>query len=148
MRSTQLHTLIFTALLLFATLTIYGQQAGKTLVKSFNLEGNQLVSLDVEGPVELRTWDNNYLRVHMEISLEDGSEGLLKSLVQAGRYQLRHEIGEQAYKVFAPELAREVKIGGKLLEDRVSYLVFHPKNVVVQVPQKKLEAEGAASSSL
>lgn len=148
MRNFLLQSLMLTVLLLFVSSMTYGQQVEKTLVKSFNLEGNQQVALQMDGPIEVRTWNNNFLRVQMQVTLREGSEALLKSLVQAGRYNLRHEIEEETYKVLAPMLAMEVKVGGKPLQDEVSYIVFAPENVVVKVPDSKSASAEAPSSSL
>lgn len=148
MRNFLLQSLMLTVLLLFVSSMTYGQQVEKTLVKSFNLEGNQQVALQMDGPIEVRTWNNNFLRVQMQVTLREGSEALLKSLVQAGRYNLRHEIEEETYKVLAPMLAMEVKVGGKPLQDEVSYIVFAPENVIVKVPDSKSASAEAPSSSL
>ena len=148
MRNFLLQSPMLTVLLLFVSSMTYGQQVEKTLVKSFNLEGNQQVALQMDGPIEVRTWNNNFLRVQMQVTLREGSEALLESLVQAGRYNLRHEIEEETYKVLAPMLAMEVKVGGKPLQDEVSYIVFAPENVIVKVPDSKSASAEAPSSSL
>ena len=148
MRNFKFYTMFQTVLLVFVFTAAYGQQAEKTLVKSFNLQGNQVVALQMDGPIEVATWDNNFLRVQMEVSLEQGSEALLKSLVRAGRYNLSHEVGEDSFQVKAPKMNHEVKIGGRPLEDKVSYKVFAPKDVLVKVPEKEQAVEGGASSSL
>lgn len=146
MRNFIQRSLTLTVLLLFVSFMTYGQQVEKTLVKSFNLQGSQTVALQMDGPVEVKTWNNNFLRVQMQVTLKEGSEALLKSLVQGGRYNLRFEMGNDAYKVLAPKLGFEVKVGGKLLQDEVSYIVFAPENVTVTTPESR-RAEGAEASS-
>ncbi|MCB9264815.1 MAG: hypothetical protein H6558_07315 [Lewinellaceae bacterium] len=148
MRNFRLQSLTLTVLLLFVSFMGFGQQVEKTLVKSFNLQGNQVVALQMDGPIEVTTWNNNFLRVQMQVTLKEGSEALLKSLVQAGRYNLRYEIDEEAYKVLAPKLDFEVKVGGKPLQDEVSYIVFAPENVIVKVPENKSAGGADPSSSL
>lgn len=148
MRTITLHALIQAFLLLFVSVFAYGQEVEKTLVKSFNLQGNQAVMFEVQGPIEVQTWNNNYLRVQIQVSLENGSETLLKSLVQAGRYNLRYEVKDGTYTIIAPDLGREVKIGGKLIEDKVSFLINAPENVLVKVPEAKEAGIVEASSSL
>lgn len=118
--------------LLIVTSVLFGQEVEKTLVKSFNLQGNQVVVLDLEGVVEVKTWSNDIMRVQMTISQKNTSEAILKSLVKAGRYNLKSVVEHDALKVTAPDIQREVKIGGKLLEDTVSYVVFAPENVLVK----------------
>lgn len=119
-------------LLLIATTFTFAQEAEKTLVKSFNLQGNQVVVLDLEGAIEVKTWSNDIMRVQMTISHKNTSEAILKSLIKAGRYNLKSEIEEDGLKVTAPGLQREVTIRGKLLDDSVSYVVFAPENVLVK----------------
>ncbi|MCB0568771.1 MAG: hypothetical protein KDC66_03360 [Phaeodactylibacter sp.] len=139
--------LVQAILLLFVSVFAYGQEVEKTLVKSFNLEGNQAVTFDVPGAVELQTWNNNYLRVQIQVSLENGSEALLKSLVQAGRYNLRSEEKDGAYTIVAPDLGREVRIGGKPIVDKVSFLIHAPENVLVKMPGLQENTVAEASSS-
>lgn len=119
-------------LLLIATTFTFAQEAEKTLVKSFNLQGNQVVVLDLEGAIEVKTWSNDIMRVQMTISHKNTSEAILKSLIKAGRYNLKSAIEEDGLKVTAPGLQREVTIRGKLLDDSVSYVVFAPENVLVK----------------
>lgn len=143
MRKNNIYHYILPALLLFVTTSLIGQQvAEKTLVKSFNLGGLQTVSLDVDAPVEVTSWDQPFLRIQMHIELENGSEGLLKSLVRAGRYSLTAEQKEGVYHIIAPNLDREVKISGQPLSDRVSFVVKKPRNVTFT----PLQTEETASS--
>lgn len=128
-------------LLLFAASVVIGQPAQKTLVKSFNLQGNQVVMLDLKGTVELVSWNNSSMRVQMAISLKHGTEAMLKSLVKAGRYNLRSTLLEEAYKVHAPALQKKVLFHGKVLEEAISFIIFTPEDILVKLP-------GEASSGL
>lgn len=139
MENKTLFSTAMTVLLLFASLITYGQQAEKTLVKSFNLNGYESVAIGMDAPVEVRTWNNPFLRVQIQISIENGSDALLKSLVQAGRYNLRYEIIDGEYNVYAPSLDRIVKIGGKPLTDQVQFVVFAPEGVTVMLPENAEE---------
>lgn len=113
--------------------TAIAQSAEKTLVKSFPLEAMQTVSLDLIGAIEVKTWDSELLRVQMTISLQNGSEAVLKSLISAGRYNLVAKTGDSIV-ITAPAMAKEVQLGGKTLEDTVSFVVYAPKNVSVKLP--------------
>lgn len=132
------NTLFF---LLIATTFTFAQDTEKTLVKSFNLQGNQVVVLDLEGTVVVKTWSNDIMRVQMTISQKNTSEAILKSLIKAGRYNLKSSVEENGLMVSAPGLQREVMIRGKLLEDTISYIVFAPENVLVK------QANEASTSS-
>lgn len=130
--TTYLHKLLLFALLTIASAAI-AQSAEKTLVKSFPLEANQSVSLDLPGAIEVKTWDSELLRVQITITLQNGTEAVLKSLISAGRYNLIAKTGDSLV-IAAPALAKEVQLGGKTLEDHVSFLVFAPKSVAVKLP--------------
>jgi hypothetical protein len=121
----------------------YGQGAEKTLVKSFNLEGAQLIQLDVAGDVEVKEWSNPYARVLINIEIQNGSEAMLKSLVRNGRYNLYSSNKEDAYHIIAPAMNRKVKVGGENLEEKVSYTFFLPENVAFQ--QKKGDDDSFAT---
>ncbi|MCI4650725.1 hypothetical protein [Phaeodactylibacter sp.] len=146
MRKSNIYNSTLTILLLFATTTLIGQQVEKTLVKSFNLGGLQTVSLNVEAPVEVVDWDQPFMRVQMHIELDRGSEALLKSLVRAGRYNLTADEAEGTYSIVAPNLGREIKIGGQPLNDRISFVIKKPRSVAFTPAQREEITEETASS--
>ncbi|MBV6655875.1 MAG: hypothetical protein KI786_19035 [Mameliella sp.] len=146
MRKNNIYYSATTILLLLATTSLTGQQVEKTLVKSFNLNGLQTVSLNVEAPVEVTDWDQPFLRVQMHIELDRGTEALLKSLVRAGRYNLSGKDQEGIYDITAPNLEREVTISGQPLNDRVSFVIMKPKNVVLNTSEAEKTEEETASS--
>lgn len=123
---------ILATLLLLVGTSLFAQQAEKTLVKTFNLHGNNVVKLDVNGPVEVRTWNSSTMRVQMTISSENGSNALLKSLVQSGRYNLRSTQGEEGLVVNAPAFKREVKLGETLIQENLSFVIYAPENTSVR----------------
>lgn len=121
---------ILTIFLLGITSLAFAQSTEKTLVKSFPLEA-KTVSLDLIGATEVKTWDNELLRVQITITLHNGSEAVLKSLISAGRYNLIAKIENGQTVISAPAMAREVQIGGKALQDDVSFIIYAPKNASV-----------------
>lgn len=130
--ATTLRTTI--TILLLGVTSIAFTQSEKTLVKSFPLEASQTVSLDLPGAIKVKTWDGDLLRIQMTITLQNGNEAVLKSLISAGRYNLIAKVNGSTMNVTAPSLAREVQIGGKALGDNVTFLVFAPKNISVKLP--------------
>lgn len=130
--ATKLHTFFTLVLFVIASAAI-AQSTEKTLIKSFPLEASQTVSLDLPGAIEVKTWDGELLRVQMTITLHNGSEAVLKSLISAGRYNLIAKAGDSVV-ISAPSMLREVQLGGKALEDSVSFLVYAPKNISVKLP--------------
>lgn len=148
MEINKIFSTVLTVLLLFASSFVFGQQAEKTLVKSFNVGAYETVAIQMDAPVEVQTWNNSLLRIQIHISLESGSDALLKSLVQAGRYNLRHRIEDGKYEIFAPDMDMLVKIGGKPLKDKVSFKVFAPEGVTVVLPQDAEEDEVADAETV
>ena len=119
--------------LLLSTALVRGQQIEKTLVKSFNLHGNRVVLLDVEGPVQLKSWEHATVRVQMNVILPNSSTGMLKALVQHGRYNLQAGQEAEMMKISAPGLRFPIKMGDKVIAENISYVVFAPENVEVKV---------------
>lgn len=122
-----------TVLSLIFAIIIATAQSEKTLVKSFNLQGSQVVVLDLDGEVEIREWKNTILRVQLTINIANGNDSLLKSLVTAGRYNLYSQSSDDAIKIFAPETKKEMKVGGQDLNEKISYIVYAPENVIVKM---------------
>ena len=118
--------------LLLVTFSTSAQTAQKTLVKSFNLKGNNVVQIDLAGDVEVKEWDNPIMRIQISVDIENANSTILKALVKAGRYNLTSKEENDEYVVFAPGVEREVKIKGKTLSENLSYVVFAPKNVLVK----------------
>jgi len=125
---------------------LYAQQpVEKTLVKSFNLQGNDVVDLALEGDIQINEWNSNVIRVEMLITLQNGNEMLLKSLIKAGRYNLKSSETEDSFLISIPGLEREVKVKGMSLIDKVSYAISVPEGVnireaketTVQIEDKK-----------
>lgn len=128
---------IYTLCLSLLFSTSWCQQAERTLVKSFNLEGQQEIRLDLEGPIEVRTWNENYLRIQMTVRLDNGSERRLKGLLAAGRYHLASE-SDGIFSVFAPGLARPVPSSGAPLIEAFSFVLDVPEQVTVLPAQTAL----------
>ncbi|TAK33563.1 MAG: hypothetical protein EPO28_17150 [Saprospiraceae bacterium] len=111
---------------------IFAQHGEKTFVKAFNLEGNLTVFIDLDGEVEVKTWPEEQMRLLMNVHLENGSDVMLKSLMQAGRYSLQSEELTKGFTVFAPQLEKEVRMrNGQSLVEMISYTLYVPTNVQV-----------------
>lgn len=124
--------LLISMFLLTTSSTLLGQTE-KTLVKSFNLEGNQFVQLNLDGNVEVKEWSKNLMQVQIKVGIENGTEAMLKSLVQAGRYNLKSDDSTGEFKVTAPGLNRKVTVRGQELAENISYTIFAPENVNIRL---------------
>lgn len=120
--------------LLLTVAPIQAQHAEKTLVKSFNLSGQSAVFLDLAGEVKVTTWKEPQMRIQMTITLQNGSETMLKSLVTAGRYNLNTKSENGKSSIVAPGLEKQIKLGnGQLLGEQVTYEVFAPENLTISI---------------
>ncbi len=107
--------------------------ASKTLVKSFNLQGLQTIDLQLNGDVQIVEWDNEIVRVQMTITSDNMAESTLKSLIKAGRYNLKSEEGTDAMKIYLPGIEREIRIKGTPIQDDITYVINVPSSVFVKL---------------
>jgi len=52
-------------------------------------------------------------------------------LARAGRYNLQSAVEGDDLVVSAPGLEREIKIRGQKVEEQIQYLVYAPRNIVI-----------------
>ena len=142
MRKTTLHISLL-AFLLLSTTIVFGQSVSKTLVKSFNPTGAQLAQLDLDGPVTMKVWDNKILRVQMAVEITNANEQTLKGLVQVGRYNLRSTVENDQITITAPGLERDVEINGRALDEKISYIVFLPKEMAAEQIGEAITADAS-----
>ncbi len=108
-------------------------QVDKTLIKSFNLQGQSAMTLDLRHPVEVRNWTNESVQIQMNIHFPNGTESSLKSLIQTGRYNMVSESNEQGLQIKCPSLQRAVTYNGGSLNEVISFVVFVPVGTVVTI---------------
>lgn len=126
-RSTYISLLLIAAI----SVTTFGQTTERTLVKSFSATGVTEVHFDMDVPVEVISTNGNLIRVKMLVSLEGGSDKMLKTLVLARRYDLRSKKDEDKLIIYAPALDRKVTISGKEVIENIRLEVDVPPNLVV-----------------
>ena len=120
---------IFTLVLpmLFSSLVLVGQSSEKTLVKSIPLGAFQEVQLDFNGAqVEVREWDNPYLRIQMTVALENGTDAVLKAFVRSGRYNIIAKPAEDFLQVMIPGLNRDAVVGKEAAVENFKFVVYKP----------------------
>jgi hypothetical protein len=125
-------------ILLLAVQCASGQSSEKILVSTINMNQQNTLIFDLEGPVEVRKWSDSFVQVQAAIFIENSNDAVLKSLVQAGRYQLKNRITADGLVVEAPSLGKQVSVGGVTLKERMSYLVYVPENITVKLVEPRL----------
>ena len=129
---TQRPLLTVLAVLLLAPPFLQAQNAERTLVKSFNLQGQNQVFFDVDGDYQISERTSPSLRVQMVITLQDGNDSTLKTLITTRRYDLLSKVVDGELVIFAPVLDRKVSIAGKEISDSVRYEVQAPATVNIR----------------
>ena len=124
---------LFSVTMLFSLLatTVHAQGIEKTLVKSFNLQQASELHLDLKD-VTVEDWSEDYVRVKMEIQFPINNEAMFRSLITAGRYNLVAQEKDQGMVITAPNIDREIKLGGKVIKEQISYIVYALENLSVQ----------------
>jgi hypothetical protein len=111
-------------------------QAHRTFTKSFNISNIPSLSANLSGKVEVKTWTESFVRVQVDIVLENGNENLLKSLMESNRYLLAGAVEGGSFVISAPAMSKEVKTGTQVVREQVHFTLFVPEGVKVNTPQE------------
>ena len=129
----------FSAIWFFLSFTITATaQTEKVFVKTLNLEGKTILTFNVTGNVEVvhNNANADIARIQLTVNLPHNGENVLKACTETGRYLLRSENDVKEIVVSAPALKFGVKIGNAFIEENVSYIVYVPVGVEVNVAPK------------
>ncbi len=127
--------------LLVLSCSAAAQSSGKTFSKSFNTDGKMKVALDLPGEVDLKVWDNPSIRIEISVTLPDGTNSaMLNELANVGRYNLVAKSEEELLLITAPNLQRQVKVKGQDLKESLSFVVYVPKKMEVEMRNAALLA--------
>ena len=129
-------------IIIFVTSFMYGQTE-KTVVKTFNLQGNNSIILNLDGAVEIKEWNESTLRVYMNIKLNNSTVHMLKYLLTQGRYNLKLENSSKGFMMTSPGRKQNVVINknGDILSETVTYTVFVPHNVTTEIINESVNEE-------
>jgi hypothetical protein len=126
--------IISLALLLALALNAAAQSAAaKTFNKSFNTESKSTIRLDLPGEVDLKVWNNPSIRIEISVSLPSGNPAMLNELANVGRYNLVSKPVEDVLIIQAPNMQKQIRVKGEELRETLSFVVFVPKDLKVQV---------------
>ena len=115
-------------------------QAQTTFVKSFKLNGSDYLMLNLDGDVEVKEWKDGFLRIHTNVASDNATSEALKFFSRQGRYNLRPSLqGDGSLAISSVDRPINVKYRGQDLSEKVSYTVFIPENVGVEVNGKEVE---------
>lgn len=127
--------------LLVLSCSAAAQSSGKTFSKSFNMDGKTQVALDLPGEVDLKVWDNPALRIEISVTLPEGTNSaMLNELANVGRYNIVAKPEGDALVITAPNLQKQVKLKGQELKEALSFVVYVPRKIEVQMRNAALLA--------
>ena len=89
---------------------------------------------DFDGAITATTWDRDYVLIEMEIEANNVSLGVAKYLVSQERFCLKmRQLDSRTMVLSMPKCKHEVYINGQRLIEQISYQVFLPKGVILNV---------------
>ena len=112
-------------------------QVQKNIVKSFQYNGAQVVTLAVTGNVEIEEWDEEIVRLVTTIDAVNFNEPTLKALTEAGRYTSISKDVDAAMILTMLKAQKELKIRGTIIEEKYTFKIFVPRGVTVEQVQHK-----------
>lgn len=104
----------------------------RTFIKSFNLQGHDVLDLYLDGNIEIVEWDSPIVRVEQEIKLLSGCRRTLNTLVKAGKYEMFSDQSQNSFRISMRGFTKDFKIPGACLKDEVTYKINVPRYVNVR----------------
>lgn len=123
--------------------TTMNAQAEKTLVKSVALTASNSAIVSLPGEMNLKTWDNDFIRVTTYLQVDNMNENIVKQLVMVGRYTLSTKLDEATgtLTITMPKVANQVTVKGVLLAERLSFEINAPEGYQVIIEgEEKLDS--------
>lgn len=128
-------TRIITSLILLAlSLSVAAQSAEKTFSKAFNTDGKGTIRLDLPGTIDLKVWDSPSIRIGITVSIPNGNSAMLGELANVGRYNLVSKSEGDVLIISAPNMQKQIKIKGEELRETLTFAVFVPKDLKIEMP--------------
>ena len=112
-------------------------QVQKNIVKSYQHNGAQVLTLAVEGEVEIEEWDEKIVRLVTTIDAINFNEPTLKALTEAGRYTSTSKNVDGSMILTMLKAQRELEIRGTVIEEKYRFKIFVPRGVTVEQVQHK-----------
>ena len=138
--------LFFTLIISIVSFSL-SAQANKTFVKSFNLHGSHAVLLDLDGSVEVKQWSDGIVRVLTNIEIDNTSDNTLKALITAGRYKINSDLDGGTLVLTSNPRTQAVKVRGQELNENVTYTVFVPEKINVEVKENGAQTDFAVGQA-
>lgn len=112
-------------------------QVQKNIVKSYQYTGNQLITLAVDGEIEIEEWDEKIVRLVTTIDAVNFNELTLKALAEAGRYTATAKDVDGSMILTMLKAQKELVIRGTKIQEKYRFKVFVPRGVTVEQVEHK-----------
>ncbi|MBL4650146.1 MAG: hypothetical protein JKY03_10470 [Aureispira sp.] len=112
-------------------------QVQKNIVKSFQYNGFQVLTLAVEGKVEIEEWDEKIVRLVTTIDAVNFNEQTLKALTKAGRYTSTSKNVDNTMILTMLKAQKKLEIRGVVIEEKYIFKIFVPRGVTVEQVEHK-----------
>lgn len=125
--------------LILSLATLLNAQVEKTLVKSLPIVTSTSFSEEVlvtlPGDAEVRTWDEEFIRITTYISVSNMSERIVDQLIMVGRYTLSSDIndGTGVMHITMPKMANTITVKGVELSELLRFEISVPKGFPINV---------------
>ena len=130
-----------TFLLLALSFATSAQTASKVFNKSFNTDNRGTIVLDLPGTIDLKIWDNPSIKFEIGVTLASGNGSMLNELANIGRYNLVSKSEGDMLTITAPNLQKQLKVKGEALREVLTFVVFVPKDLKIELPHVTAAAE-------
>lgn len=120
-----------TIFLLFCVVAIQAQ-VQKNIVKSYQHNGAKLITLAVEGQVEIEEWDEEIVRLVTSIDAVNFNASTLKALTEAGRYTASSKNIDGNFILTMLKAQKEIILRGTKIEEKYRFKLFVPRGTTVE----------------
>lgn len=112
------------------------QGAQKAYVKTVDPQASEIIKFEVNHPVGVQEWDEETLRILVDVTINNANDQILESLMEAGRYRVSTEKVDGKFVIGIPGLKKEVKVRGEILDEEVAIVIFVPRYIKVETTQE------------
>lgn len=116
-------------------------QSQKTFVKSFSLQGSHAVVIQLDGEVQIENWSTENVRVQATVEIDVTNDNALKALIAAGRYRVEGAHDGGALTLTSKSREKNVVLRGHELKETLTYKVFVPNNVNVEIENEGVQTK-------
>lgn len=113
----------------------------KTLVKSFNLNGRNVLKVDFSQAIDVKKWNEPTVRIEMNIAVENMNEATFKSLIVAGRYNVQPTFDNAMMTLSNLPLQKSIKFNNTELKETIRYTLFVPQDLEVLTKAMEMKVE-------